>query len=99
MSRIKRVLFSAVVFGLLVAAPARGLFGQTTYTADFESPTFVLGNVQGQNGWGHLPNSPAGGVIEAAPAGSPASFAKGQQYAPQVVNVTGDIENLNFEPQ
>lgn len=50
------------------------IFAQTSYTTDFESPTFTLGNVNGQNGWGYLSNSPAKGIIEAAPAGSPVSF-------------------------
>lgn len=50
------------------------IFAQTSYTTDFESPTFTLGNVQGQNGWGYLSNSPAKGIIEAAPAGSPVIF-------------------------
>jgi hypothetical protein len=57
----------------LVGAPLPALT-QTTYTTGFESPTFTLGNVNGQNGWGYLPNSPAKGVIENAPAGSPAAF-------------------------
>jgi hypothetical protein len=74
MSNVKKVSFSAVVFSLLLACPALSLFGQTTYSADFESPTFTLGDVQGQNGWGYLSNSPAKGVIETAPVGSPASF-------------------------
>ena len=71
---IKKFSFSGVILGLLFASPTLSLFGQTTYSADFESPTFVLGNVQGQNGWGYLSNSPAKGVIEAAPAGSPVTF-------------------------
>ncbi len=47
---------------------------QPTYTTGFESPAFAAGNVDGQDGWGHTSNSPTGGVIEAAPAGSPPSF-------------------------
>jgi hypothetical protein len=50
------------------------LQAQTSYSTDFESPAFTLGNVNGQNGWGYLSNSPAKGIIEAAPAGSPVSF-------------------------
>lgn len=60
-------LFIVSILGQVVPA-------QTTYTTGFEAPVFTLGNVQGQNGWGYLPNSPAKGVIENAPAGSPASF-------------------------
>ncbi len=44
------------------------------YAATFEEPTFSLGDVNGQDGWGHLDNSPTGGAIEAVPAGSPGSF-------------------------
>lgn len=44
------------------------------YTTGFEPPAFVLGDVNGQDGWGHLDNSPTGGAIEPVPAGSPAMF-------------------------
>lgn len=47
---------------------------QAIYTTGFEPPTFTLGDVDGQDGWGHISNSPTGGAIEAAPAGSPPSF-------------------------
>ena len=50
------------------------IFAQTSYSTDFESPTFTLGDVQGQNGWGYLSNSPTKGIIETAPAGSPVTF-------------------------
>jgi hypothetical protein len=42
------------------------------YTTGFEPPEFTLGDVAGQDGWGHVSNSPTGGVIEPVPAGSPA---------------------------
>lgn len=44
------------------------------YTTGFEPPPFVLGDVNGQDGWGHLDNSPTGGAIEPVPAGSPVMF-------------------------
>jgi hypothetical protein len=44
------------------------------YTTGFEPPTFSLGDVNGQNGWGHISNSPTRGEIEPVPAGSPAMF-------------------------
>jgi hypothetical protein len=94
MFHVKKVLFSAVVFGLLLAFPTQSLFAQTTYSADFESPTFVLGNVQGQNGWGYLSNSPAKGIIEAAPAGSPASFG-----AQSLAIRTNDVGNFGVQNQ
>ena len=47
---------------------------QATYITGFEPPTFVLGDVNGQDGWGHVSNSPTGGTIEPVPPGSPAMF-------------------------
>ena len=44
------------------------------YSTGFEPPTFTLGDVAGQDGWGHISNSPTRGEIEPAPAGSPATF-------------------------
>lgn len=44
------------------------------YSTGFEPPAFVLGDANGQDGWGHLDNSPTGGTIEPVPAGSPAMF-------------------------
>jgi Carboxypeptidase regulatory-like domain len=64
------VITSLVAFSNLPVT----IFSQTSYVTDFESPTFTLGNVQGQNGWGYLSNSPAKGIIETAPAGSPVAF-------------------------
>jgi len=65
---------AVIILLSIITFPLTRAFAQTTYTTDFESPTFALGNVQGQNGWGYLPNSPAKGVIENAPAGSPPFF-------------------------
>ena len=45
-----------------------------TLTTGFEPPTFSIGDVNGQHGWGHLSNSPTGGAVETAPAGSPPEF-------------------------
>ena len=41
---------------------------QSTYTTDFES--FALGDVDGQQGWGHISNSPTGGEIVSTPTHS-----------------------------
>jgi len=61
------LLAAALVFPSLAHA-------QSTYATGFEQPTFVLGDVKGQDGWDHLNNSPTGGLVEPAPAGSPATF-------------------------
>ena len=45
-----------------------------TLATGFEPPPYNPGDVNGQNGWGHLSNSPTGGVIEPVPAGSPPAF-------------------------
>ena len=44
------------------------------YATGFEPPVFTLGDVDGQDGWGHLSNSPTRGEIEPVPAGSPVAF-------------------------
>lgn len=61
-------------------------YAQTSYTTDFESPTFTLGDVNSQNGWGYLSNSPTKGIIETAPAESAASFGS-QSLAIRTNNV------------
>jgi len=65
------------MFDLRSAALAAGLAFATgaaaqTYGTSFEAPEFAAGDVAGQNGWGHLSNSPTKGVVEALPPGSPA---------------------------
>jgi hypothetical protein len=70
----KKMTFAVIISLLTFTNLPLTIFAQTSYTTDFESPTFTLGNVNGQNGWGYLSNSPAKGIIEAAPAGSPVSF-------------------------
>lgn len=60
-----------ITFTLFFAPSA---LAQATYTTGFEPPTFTLGDVDGQDGWGHVSNSPTGGTIEPVPAGSPAGF-------------------------
>jgi hypothetical protein len=72
-SLIKITISFAVLVSILTVLSA-ATSAQTTYTTGFESPTFTLGNVNGQNGWGYLSNSPTKGIIETAPAGSAASF-------------------------
>jgi hypothetical protein len=59
---------------LLVLFGALPTFAQATYATGFENPPFVLGDVNGQDGWGHIDNSPTGGTVELAPAGSPAAL-------------------------
>ncbi|HEX6624273.1 MAG TPA: lamin tail domain-containing protein, partial [Pyrinomonadaceae bacterium] len=53
---------------------AGAALAQATYTTGFESPGFTSGDVNGQQGWGHISNSPTKGVIESTPGGSPAAF-------------------------
>lgn len=55
-------------FAVLLFLTASVLSAQPTYTTGFED--FILGDVQGQQGWGHLSNSPTGGEIVAAPVHS-----------------------------
>lgn len=59
------------VLTLVVASIASA---QPTYSTGFEPPEFTAGNVDGQNGWGYVDNSPTGGTIEPPPLGSPAMF-------------------------
>jgi hypothetical protein len=45
------------------------------YSTGFEPPAFLPGDINGQNGWGYLDNSPTGGFIEPVPQpGTPLSF-------------------------
>jgi hypothetical protein len=67
-------LLCAVTAALLTAFLTPALLAQNPYSTGFEDPPFVLGDVNGQNGWGHLSNSPTGGTIVAAPAGAPGGF-------------------------
>ncbi len=70
----KGLALALIISFLAFAAFPVTIFAQTTYSTDFETPTLTPGNVQGQNGWGYLGNSPTKGIIEAAPAGSPVIF-------------------------
>lgn len=75
--KFTRLTNIALAFAVLVSALtglSASILAQTSYTTGFESPTFTLGNVNGQNGWGYLSNSPTKGIIEMTPAGSAASF-------------------------
>ena len=76
----------AVIFVLTLAGLNGAICAQTTYTTGFEAPTFTLGDVNGQNGWGYLSNSPTKGIIETTPAGSAASFGA-QSLAVRTNNV------------
>ena len=67
---IKTVRTAALACGLLLATAAHA----QTYSTSFEAPTFMPGDVLGQDGWGHLSNSPTRGAVEPAPAGTPAAL-------------------------
>src|SRR5918993_5154037 len=69
--RLAKPLLALFVAAELFAGAA---FAQATYTTGFESPEFTLGDVNGQQGWGHISNSPTKGVVESTPGGSPAAF-------------------------
>ncbi|HEX8152339.1 MAG TPA: Ig-like domain repeat protein, partial [Thermoanaerobaculia bacterium] len=61
---------SAALVLLCVHSPI--VRAQAVVTTGFED--FAPGDVNGQQGWGHLPNSPTGGTIVPTPAGAPAGF-------------------------
>src|SRR5687767_2205874 len=74
--RMKFLRLAKTLLTLFVAAElfAGAALAQATYTTGFESPAFTSGDVNGQQGWGHISNSPTKGVIESTPGGSPAAF-------------------------
>ena len=85
----------ALLISLFLTSP---LLAQAVYTTGFEPPDFTLGDVNGQNGWGHLSNSPTTGYIEAAPAGSPAMFGT-QSLAIRTLNTTFfGVQNHLYSP-
>ena len=87
-----------IVFTLLLSVIAPAVLAQATYSTGFEPPEFVLGDVNGQNGWGHLSNSPTGGTIETVPAGSPPMFGA-QSLAIRTRNVDFfGVANHLFSP-
>jgi hypothetical protein len=67
-------LIITVTLLMALCALDKVTYAQTSYSTGFESPTFTLGDVNGQNGWGYFPNSPTKGVIESAPSGSSVFF-------------------------
>lgn len=69
--RTNYVLGVALLLMLATGVPAEA---QSTYSTGFEAPQFTAGDVDGQNGWGHLSNSPTGGVIVPRPSGGPAAL-------------------------
>ena len=71
---------------MMLCTISKVIYAQTSYTTGFEPPTFTLGDVNGQNGWGYFSNSPTKGIIESAPAGSP-SFFEAQSLAIRTNNV------------
>ena len=71
---MKIVVATAAVLVTGLTGLNQAIRAQTSYTTGFESPPFTLGDVNGQNGWGYLSNSPTKGIIETAPAGSAAGF-------------------------
>ena len=82
---IKIAIASAILVSTLTGLSATAS-AQTTYTTGFEPPTFTLGDVNGQNGWGYLSNSPTKGIVETVPAGSGAPFGT-QSLAVRTNNV------------
>ena len=82
----RKLALTAIISLLAFANLPATIFAQTTYSTGFESPTFTPGDVQGQNGWGYLSNSPTKGIIETAPAGSPVAFGS-QSLAIRTNNV------------
>ncbi|HEX6084565.1 MAG TPA: hypothetical protein VF266_08560 [Thermoanaerobaculia bacterium] len=52
-------------FAVLLLLSATLVSAQPTYTTGFED--FALGDVQGQQGWGYLSNSPTGATVVSAP--------------------------------
>jgi uncharacterized repeat protein (TIGR01451 family) len=84
--------FAACAAGLLLCLTAQA---QDSYSTDFEAPAFVPGDVLGQNGWGHLSNSPTRGAIEALPAGAPAELgAQGLAIRTRNVDFFGVTNHL-----
>ncbi len=81
---LMRIALAAAIAARLLAGTAA--YAQATYATGFESPEFTSGDVNGQNGWGYFSNSPTKGIIEATPAGSPASFGS-QSLAIRTNNV------------
>lgn len=71
---MKTAVAAAAVLVTGLTGLNQAIRAQTSYTTGFESPPFTLGDVNGQNGWGYLSNSPTKGIIETAPAGSAAGF-------------------------
>jgi hypothetical protein len=67
-------LVTTLTLLLAICLLDKAVYAQTSYTTGFESPAFTLGDVNGQNGWGYLSNSPTKGIIEAAPDGNTGSF-------------------------
>lgn len=71
---LMKIAVSTAVLVLALAGLDYEIHAQTNYATGFESPTFTLGDVNGQNGWGYLSNSPTKGIIETPPPGSAAIF-------------------------
>jgi hypothetical protein len=87
---------------MLSLAVASALSAQALYTTGFEPPAFMTGDVDGQNGWGHLGNSPTGGTIVSTPGGAPAGFGS-QSLAIVMQNignfgVANNLYSPNIDP-
>lgn len=82
-----RTLWVTLVLVCALVSPLAS--GQAVYTTGFEPPEFALGDVAGQNGWGHTGNSHTGGDIEPVPVGSPATFGSQslEIYTRNTINV------------
>jgi hypothetical protein len=77
---------AALTLLMMLCSLGKTIYAQTSYSTGFEPPAFTLGDVNGQNGWGYLSNSPTKGIIEAAPAESAAAFGS-QSLAIRTNNV------------
>lgn len=52
---------ACAAFAVAAQLSAGAAFAQATYTTGFEPPEFTAGDVNGQQGWGHISNSPTKG--------------------------------------
>lgn len=63
--------FLTIRFVLGLTALSSCAFATTFTVPSFENPYFTAGDINGQNGWGYMGNSPTLGTVVAAPSGTP----------------------------
>lgn len=90
-------MLRAVAFVLSLAFAAT-LDAPALYTTGFEPPTFHTGDVDGQDGWGHLGNSPTGGTIVTSPVstGTQALAIEMQHF--DFVGVANNLYSPSIDP-